>query len=74
MKRVSGHTKMVYPNRGFAFLTMDLKHPSGRKDVFAHFSEFERAGLRHPEVGDRYSFEVVPSDRGIHAVAIDAEI
>jgi cold shock CspA family protein len=62
----------VSVERGYCFITMDLKHPSGRADVFCHFSQFELAGLRHPEVGNRYEFEVVPSDRGIHAINIEA--
>jgi CspA family cold shock protein len=67
----TGRVKVVN-DKGFCFITLDQPHVSGKADVFCHFSTFEKAGLRHPEVGDRYQFEVVPSDRGIHAVNIEA--
>ena len=51
MKRVSGHTKMVYPNRGFAFLTMDLKHPSGEKTCLLISADLNAPGYVIPKWG-----------------------
>jgi cold shock CspA family protein len=67
----TGFVKVVN-ERGFCFLTLEQPHVSGKTDVFCHFSEFERAGLRHPNVGDRYSFEIRASDRGINATNLEA--
>jgi cold shock CspA family protein len=68
----TGIVKVVNSERGFSFLTLEQPHPSGKRDVFAHFSSFERAGLKHPTVGQRYSFEIKASDRGINAVNLEA--
>lgn len=67
----TGKTKVVN-QKGYAFITLDAPHESGKRDVFAHFSSFESAGLPHPEVGDRYSFDIQESDRGINAVNLQA--
>jgi cold shock CspA family protein len=68
----TGFVKVVNSERGYAFLTLEQPHVSGKKDVFCHFSAFESAGLQHPEVGGRYSFEIRASDKGINAVNLEA--
>jgi CspA family cold shock protein len=50
----TGTVKNIVSGRGFAFIAADR----GGKDVFVHYSEFQRAGLREPEVGDRYEFQI----------------
>jgi CspA family cold shock protein len=55
--------------RGFAFLRPDHNN-LGPKDVFVHLSEFKRAGLREPEIGERYEFEVQMSPKGPQAVDV----
>ena len=46
--------------------------PTGAKDVFVHFADFERAGLPRPEVDERYSFEIEETERGLRATNIAA--
>jgi cold shock protein len=57
--------------RGFCFLRPDHDN-FGKKDIFCHMSEFERAGLRPPQVGQRYEFEVQMSPKGPQAVNVEA--
>jgi cold shock protein len=52
-------------SRGFAFIRPD--HNNGGKDIFAHYREFERAGLREPEVGDRFEFTIKMTEKGPQA-------
>lgn len=61
-----GTVKFV-SDRGFLFLVPD---GGVSQDVFAHVSEFERNGLREPEAGEKYQFEVVQRPKGLTAVNI----
>ena len=65
-----GTVKATRPDRGFAFIKLD--HNNTSKDVFAHYREFERAGLKHPEVGERYSFTIKMTGQGPQAENIQA--
>jgi cold shock CspA family protein len=44
----------------------------GRKDVFCHIGEFEKAGLSAPERGEEYRFEIQMTDKGPQAIRIVA--
>ena len=65
-----GTVKATRPDRGFAFIRPDYN--SGSEDIFAHFREFERSGLKHPEVGERYSFTIKVTPKGPQAEDIKA--
>jgi cold shock protein len=56
-------------DRGFCFIRPDVN--DGRsKDIFAHMSEFEKAGLRKPEVGERFEYEIQMTPKGPQAINI----
>jgi CspA family cold shock protein len=57
-------------DRGFFHIRPD-NHTGGR-DIFCHMTEIERAGLRHPEVGDRFEFEIEMTPKGAQAINIVA--
>jgi cold shock protein len=64
-----GTVKAVVADRGFFFLSA----PDGsRKDIFCHFSEFEKAGLRVPERGESYQFEIQMTEKGPQAINLAA--
>jgi cold shock protein len=65
----TGVVKAVVADRGFLFLSA----PDGaRKDVFCHISEFEKSGLRAPEKGESYQFEIQMTPKGPQAINIEA--
>jgi cold shock CspA family protein len=55
----------------FGFIKQDTH---GAPDVFTHVEDHERAGLPLPKVGNRYSFDIEESPKGLRAtnlVALD---
>jgi CspA family cold shock protein len=67
--RATGVAKVVNSAKGFSFIKQDYHYGA---DVYAHFSEFELAGIPHPDIGDRFSFRIVESERGLRAVEIES--
>ena len=59
-----GTVKFVHPT-GFLFLVCD-DHASS--DIFGHCTDWEKAGLRAPEKGEKFQFEVVEAKRGPKAI------
>jgi CspA family cold shock protein len=61
-----GTVKSIVKDRGFMFLSP----PSpGQKDIFAHISAFEKAGLRPPQqVGEQYEYRIEQTARGPQAI------
>jgi CspA family cold shock protein len=51
--------------RGFFFIRPD--YSDGGKDIFCHMSEVERGGLRRPERGDKFEYEIKSTPRGPQA-------
>ena len=68
-KIYTGTVKAVVADRGVLFLSAP---DGGRKDVFCHFSEIEKAGLREPERGEEYRFEIQMTEKGPQAINIVA--
>jgi CspA family cold shock protein len=64
-----GTVKAVVADRGFLFLSAP---DGGRKDIFCHISEFEKSGVRDPERGEQYQFEIQMTEKGPQAVNIVA--
>ena len=60
----TGTVKFVHET-GFLFLVPD-DHASS--DIFGRCTDWEKAGLRAPEQGERYEFEVVSARRGPRAI------
>jgi CspA family cold shock protein len=61
-----GTVKTVVEGRGFFFIASD----EGGKDIFCHVTETERAGLRQPQVGDRFEYEIKSTPRGPQATEL----
>jgi cold shock CspA family protein len=59
-----GKVKFV-SDRGFLFLV--LENQTG-PDVFGHIREWEAHGLREPEQGERYEFEIEQRPKGPMAI------
>ena len=66
MSEIGSGTVKAVNERGFCFLRPDHETSikSGGKDVFAHFREFQRGGLRQPEIGERYEFQIKMTQGG----------
>ena len=61
-----GKVKWFNAEKGFGFITTD-----DGTDVFAHFSQIQKDGFKTLEEGQRVSFEVVESDKGLQAENIE---
>jgi CspA family cold shock protein len=59
VSEVIGKVKFV-SEKGFLFLTRE----DGGGDVFGHIREWEANGLREPEEGDRFAFEIGERPKG----------
>jgi len=55
--------------RGFGFVTPD----DGGTDVFVFVKEAKRCGIVDLKVGDRLEFDVMQTERGMHAMNITFE-
>ena len=55
----TGTVKFVH-DTGFLFLIPDQTGP----EIFGHVTDWEKAGLRAPEKGERYQFEVAMARKG----------
>jgi len=58
--RVTGTVKFFNTAKGFGFITPE----NGGKDVFAHATALEAAGIRSLNEGDRVSFVLEDDRRG----------
>jgi cold shock protein len=62
-----GKVKAVVKGRGFCFLSPPEQ---GQKDIFCHFRQFEAAGLRAPEKGEEYEYQIEQTSKGPQAFNI----
>jgi cold shock CspA family protein len=53
--------------RGFCFLSPP---PGYGKDIFGHFRQWESAGLRTPEKGEEYYYQIEQTEKGPQAHSI----
>jgi CspA family cold shock protein len=56
----TGTVKWFNGQKGFGFIEPD----TGGKDVFLHISAVERAGIAHPNEGQKLSFELETDRNG----------
>ena len=63
----TGVVKSVVEGRGFCFLSPPEE---GSKDIFAHFRQWESAGLRAPEKGETYEYQIEMTPKGPQAFNI----
>ena len=61
-----GTIKWFDNKKGFGFIAQD----EGGPDVFVHFSCIEGDGFKTLAEGDRVSFEVLNSDKGLKASSV----
>lgn len=54
-------------DRGFGFITPD----EGEKDIFFHSNELKNAQFNDLQEGDRVSFEVAESPKGLNATNVN---
>jgi CspA family cold shock protein len=54
--------------KGFLFLSP----PDNGKDVWCHFSEFEKARIKRPEKGERIQYQIKMIEKGRQAVNVEA--
>lgn len=64
----NGTVKWFNNVKGFGFITPD----EGGEDLFAHYSAIEMDGFKKLKEGQRVSFEVASSDKGLQALKIRA--
>ena len=60
----TGTVKWFNRTKGYGFITPD----DGGKDVFAHITAVEQAGVGSLVEGQRIDFQVIPDRRGMKAV------
>ncbi len=65
-QRLTGTIKWYNRKKGFGFVTPD----TGEEDVFVHHSALERSYQLHIADGDRVSFDVEQSNKGLSAIQL----
>ncbi|MFP4027625.1 MAG: cold-shock protein [Candidatus Brocadiia bacterium] len=63
-----GTVKWFDDKKGYGFIETD----NSDEDVFVHYSAINMDGFKTLEEGQRVSFEVVPSDKGLKADNVQA--
>lgn len=71
--RYSGKVKWFNDAKGFGFITPDDSSAAGSCDLFAHYSGIDGSGFRSITEGERVTFEVRSSLKGLQAVRIRKE-
>lgn len=65
---MTGTVKWFNESKGFGFIQPD----DGSKDVFVHYSAIEGAGFRSLTEGQKVSFEVQKTPKGLAAANVQA--
>ncbi len=63
-KILNGTVKWFNDAKGYGF----IKREDKEKDIFVHLSDVQKSGLKHLKKGDKLTFEVNYSDKGLSAV------
>ena len=66
MEKLTGTVKWFDSKKGYGFITAD-----NGQDVFVHYTGIIGNGYRTLEEGDRVSFEITDSDKGLKAVEVE---
>ncbi len=66
MEKLTGTVKWFDSKKGYGFITAD-----NGQDVFVHYTGITGNGYRTLEEGDRVSFEITESDKGLKAVEVE---
>lgn len=67
MSKTTGTVKWFNNKKGFGFIVQD----NGGDDVFAHFRAINGDGYKSLEEGQKVSYEVEESDKGLQAANIE---
>ena len=62
-----GTVRSVVQARGFFFLSPP---DQGTKDIFCHFSELDKAGMREPQVREKIRYQIQVTPKGPQATAL----
>ncbi len=66
MEKLTGTVKWFDSKKGYGFITAD-----NGQDVFVHYTGINGEGFRTLEEGERVSFNVTESDKGLKAVDVE---
>ncbi|TCK03938.1 cold-shock protein [Phorcysia thermohydrogeniphila] len=66
MEKLTGTVKWFDSKKGYGFITAD-----NGQDVFVHYTGISGTGFRTLEEGERVSFNVMESDKGLKAVDVE---
>ncbi|MEO2066301.1 MAG: cold-shock protein [Desulfurobacteriaceae bacterium] len=66
MEKLTGTVKWFDSKKGYGFITAD----SGQ-DVFVHYTGIQGEGFKTLEEGERVSFSITESDKGLKAVDVE---
>lgn len=70
-ERITGTVKWFSNERGYGFLLMD--NDPDEKEYFVHYSYIEMANYKTLRAGQKVSFVLVNTDRGIQAHEVKPE-
>lgn len=65
----SGKVKWFNNAKGYGFILPD----TGSDDLFAHYSSIQMNGYKTLKAGQVVTYEIIPGDKGHHAVNIAVE-
>ncbi len=66
MEKLTGTVKWFDSKKGYGFITTD-----NGQDVFVHYTGISGEGFRTLEEGERVSFNVTESEKGLKAVDVE---
>ncbi len=66
MEKLTGTVKWFDSKKGYGFITAD-----NGQDVFVHYTGIVGNGYRTLDEGDRVSFEITESEKGLKAVEVE---
>ncbi len=66
MEKLTGTVKWFDSKKGYGFITAD-----NGQDVFVHYTGIAGNGFRTLDEGERVSFNVTESDKGLKAVDVE---
>ena len=66
MGKLTGTVKWFDSKKGYGFITAD-----NGQDVFVHYTGISGTGFRTLEEGERVSFNITESDKGLKAVEVE---
>ncbi|SNR82636.1 cold-shock protein [Desulfurobacterium atlanticum] len=68
MEKLTGTVKWFDSKKGYGFITAD-----NGQDVFVHYTGISGDGFKTLEEGERVSFNITETDKGLKAVDVEKE-